>query len=57
MKEFIYKNREKIFNIIVLIIYIIITGAAVINHENYENEAQSFLLARDLSIPQIIIYY
>ncbi len=54
MKEFIYKNREKIFNIIVLIIYIIITGAVCINHENYENEAQSFLLARDLSIPQII---
>ncbi len=54
MKKYIYDNREKIFNWVVLIIYLAITGIAVMSHEAYENEAQSFLIVRDLSIPQIL---
>ncbi len=54
MKEFMYKNKDRIFNGLILLIYIFITLASVINHEAYENEGQSFLIARDLSFPQII---
>lgn len=55
MKEYISKNRGKLFNYIVLFLYILITGLVLIKHEVYENEAQSFLLARDLSFPEIIM--
>ena len=44
MKEFLKRNKEKIFNIIIFLIYVIITGITVINHEAYEDEAQSWLV-------------
>lgn len=54
MKEFLKRNKEKIFNIIIFLIYVIITGITVINHEAYEDEAQSWLISRDLSFGGII---
>ena len=54
MREKIWNNREKIFNCCIIILYIIITGIGVLNHEAYEDEAQSWLIARDLSFSGII---
>ncbi len=50
MKEFIKKNK---FNICVMFIYAIVTLIAVIFHENWRDEAQSWLIARDLSFIDI----
>lgn len=50
MKEFIKKNK---FNICVMFIYSIVTLIAVIFHENWRDEAQSWLIARDLSFIDI----
>ena len=53
------KLKEKIkkfgiFEIIVFAIYIIITIIIAVNHECYEDEAQSWLIARDLNFYEII---
>lgn len=50
MKEFIKKNK---FNICIMFIYSIVTLITVIFHENWRDEAQSWLIARDLSFIDI----
>ena len=50
MKEFIKKYK---FNITILIIYATITLIGIIFHENWRDEAQSWLIARDLNFIDI----
>ena len=47
MKEYIKKNK---FNLITIIIYSIITLVLISYHENWRDEAQSWLIARDLNL-------
>ena len=57
LKKILEKTKTKkantIFIIVVLIIYMIITFIGVIKHESWSDEAQAWLIARDLSIPEI----
>ncbi len=48
------KILDNLFNIVVFIIYFIVTIFIVRFHEPWNDEAQSYLISRDLSIPQII---
>ena len=53
------KLKEKIkkfgiFEIIVFVIYVIITIIIAVNHECWEDEAQSWLIARDLNFFEMI---
>lgn len=50
MKEFIKKNK---FNICVMIIYSVLTFVTIVFHENWRDEAQSWLIARDLNFVDI----
>ncbi len=52
IKEYI-NNKELIFNIIIFLIYVIVTSYIGIHHENWSDEAQSWLISRDLSIIDI----
>ncbi len=55
-KEKQKENKKKdIFSISIILIYAIITLIAVFFHENWRDEAQSFLIARDLSFIDIIL--
>ena len=49
MVKKIKDNKDKIFNIIILLLFSIFVLFIAFNHENYEDEAQSWLIARDLS--------
>ncbi len=51
MKEFIKKNK---FNIAIMCLYSLITLILIFFHENWRDEAQSWLIARDLSFIDII---
>ncbi len=46
-------SRELLFNIFVLIIFVIFTGYVALHHEIWSDEAQSWLISRDLSIVEI----
>lgn len=50
MKEYIKKNK---FNIIITVIYAIITLVIIMYHENWRDEAQSWLIARELGLIDI----
>lgn len=50
LKEFIKKNK---FNIIIMVIYSAITLITIVFHENWRDEAQSWLIARDLGFIDI----
>lgn len=56
MKEKIIEKIKQfgIIEIIVLALYIIILLTVAVNHEYYEDEAQSWLIARDLNFVEII---
>lgn len=55
MKKIIDKIKKfGIIETIVISIYIIIVLVIAINHECYEDEAQSWLIARDLNFIEII---
>ncbi|MBE6161694.1 MAG: hypothetical protein E7158_05715 [Firmicutes bacterium] len=49
MLKKIKNNKTKFFNILVFITFSIFILFIAFNHENYEDEAQSWLIARDLS--------
>lgn len=50
MKEYIKKNK---FNILITLIYSIATLTVILFHESWRDEAQSWLIARDLGIIDI----
>jgi len=50
MKEYIKKNR---FNILIMLMYSIVTLVFVFFHENWRDEAQSWLIAKDLNFIDI----
>ena len=54
IKEFQSKKSSKIFNYILFSIYILTIGIVLFFHECWEDEAQSWLIARDLSFINII---
>lgn len=51
MKEFIKKNK---YNIVLMIIYSVISFIILLFHESWRDEAQAWLIARDLNIIGII---
>ena len=55
MKKIIDKIKEfGIIETIAFVIYIILVLIVAINHECYEDETQSWLIARDLNFIEII---
>ncbi len=52
IKEWI-DNNETIFNIIVLLIFVLGTGYIALHHESWSDEAQAWLISRDLSLVDI----
>lgn len=51
MKDFVKKNR---FNIIVIVVYAIITGIILLFHECGRDEAQAWLIAKNLNLIDMI---
>lgn len=51
MKEFVKKNK---LNIIIILLYAVITFIILLFHEPWRDEAQSWLIARDLNVIDII---
>lgn len=45
--------KDKIFIIISLVVYMIITFIITMHHENWRDEAQSFMIAQNLSFVDI----
>ncbi len=45
---------DKIFNIVIFIIFFVITMYVALKHEPWNDEAQAWLITRDLTIPEII---
>lgn len=54
-KEFLIKNKEKIFVITFTILYAIITAILAFHHENWRDENQVWLLCKNLSFKDLII--
>lgn len=50
-------NKEKIFNIFVILIFVLVSVMLGLHHEAWADEAQSWLLARDASIYQLLTNY
>ena len=42
---------DKIFNIVIFIIFFVITMYVALKHEPWNDEAQAWLITRDLTIP------
>ena len=49
------KIKENLFNIIIMIIYACISFILILYHENWRDEAQAWMLARDLNIFELIL--
>ena len=47
-------RRRNIIYAVVLLAYVLLNAFLVVRHENWRDEAQAWLLARDLSIPELI---
>ena len=52
--DFFKNNRKNIINVIILIVFLFIVGVSLWTHELWRDEAQSYLIARDLSFIGII---
>ena len=50
-------NKDKIFNIVVILIFVLVSVMLGLHHEAWADEAQSWLLARDASIYQLLTVY
>lgn len=55
VKEFIKKNKEKIFIIFFTLLYAIITAILAFHHENWRDENQVWLLCKNLSITDLLV--
>ena len=49
-------KKEQIINIIIIIVYGVITFFIMLNHEPWRDEAQAWLIARDISLFDIFNY-
>ena len=54
MFEKIKNNKDKIFIYVIFAIYSVISYICVVTHESWADEAQAWLIARDLGLIDII---
>lgn len=54
-KEFLVKNKDRIFVIGFTLLYAIVTAILAFHHENWRDENQVWLLCKNLSIPDLLV--